>query len=402
MNLLIPLFSPATGTWGGLTRVIAVAEAARQSGHQVAFCATGYLSAALRQRGFAVYPIPPTTMFGLPTRLSRMIERRSQQAVLPIKPGRDFGNIWFVLFLSGMARGGYLRQLVDAERRAAQDFDPDFIFTDLDPGAYLLAQICELPIATAYQTPMSQGIGSLPWKLLNRPIHTLLKKYHLSPKPVNVLFHGPHVLKIIPSIPELEDTDPARADVCYVGQLLGNIQAGDGFKPQAGKRYVFAYLGTGAIPLRTMQKVLPQVFPVDGKYICLVGAQSVKSVEQIGAVEFHPYVPAVDILPFCEWTICHGGQNTIIQSLVNHVPLLIFPGPIFERRFNARKIQAAGAGLMGEANQFTPEWIRAALETRSASAQAKELGEKICSYGGATAAVGAMEQWLRRQRAECN
>ncbi len=180
MHLLIPVFSPVTGTWGGLTRVIAVAEAARQAGHEVAFCASSYLLPSLKQRGFAVYPVTQATLFGLPARLSKIIERRSQQAILPIKPGRDFGNIWFVLFLSGMARASYLSQLVEAEYRAAQDFDADFIFTDLDPGAYLLAQICDLPIATAYQTPMGQGIGSLPWKLINRTIFALLKKYHLS------------------------------------------------------------------------------------------------------------------------------------------------------------------------------------------------------------------------------
>jgi UDP:flavonoid glycosyltransferase YjiC (YdhE family) len=386
---------------GGLTRVIAVAEAARQAGHRVAFCASGYLLTLLKQRGFVVYPVPQATMFGLPGRLSQIIERRSQQAILPIKPGRDFGNIWFVLFLSGMSRASDLRQLVDAEYRAAQDFAADFIFTDLDPGAYVLAQICDLPIATAYQTPMSQGIGSLAWKLINRTILTLLKKYHLSPRPADVLFHGPKVLKIIPSIPELEGTDPAQADVCYVGQLLGNIQTRDGFKPEAGKRYVFTYLGTGAVPLGTVRRVLPQVFPLNGKYICLVGAQSVTEVERIGAVEFRPYVPAAACLQFCDWTICHGGQNTIIQSLVNDVPLLIFPGPIFERRFNARKIQSAGAGLMGEANEFTPEWIQVALTKQTICAEkAAQLGMKIRSYGGAKAVVEAMEQWLRRQRSE--
>jgi UDP:flavonoid glycosyltransferase YjiC (YdhE family) len=300
-----------------------------------------------------------------------------------------------------MTRVGYLRQLVEAELCAAQNFCADFIFTDLDPGAYLLAQICDLPIATAYQTPMSQGIGSLPWKLINQTILALLKKYRLSPQTVDVLFHGPQVLKIIPSIPELEGTDPARADVCYVGQLLGNIQTGAGFEPEAGKRYAFAYFGTGAIPLRTVQSVLPQVFPVNEMYICLVGAQSVSIVERIGAVEFRPYFPAADCLWFCDWTICHGGQNTIIQSLVNHVPLLIFPGPIFERRFNARKLQAAGAGLMGETNDFTPEWIHTALEKQAACAErAKELGEKIRLCGGATAAVEAMDQWLRRGRSK--
>ena len=394
MNLLIPLFSPATGTWGGLTRVIAIAEAAQQSGHRVAFCASGYLSNSLKQRGFVVYPIPPTTMFGLPAPLSRIIEKRSQQARLPIKPGYDFGNIWFVLFLSGMARTNYLRQLVEAEQRAAQDFKADFIFTDLDPGAYLMAQICGLPIATAYQTPMREGIGSLPWKLINRTIFTLLKKYHYSSQTADVLFYGPRVLKIIPSIPELESTDPSKADVCYVGQLLGNIQVSNGFKAEVAKRYIFVYLGTGAVPFKTARKILPQVFPENGKYICLVAAQSVTAIEHIGGVEFHPYVPPVDVLPHCDWTICHGGQNTIIQSLINGVPLIIFPGPIFERRFNARKIQVAGAGLMGELNEFTAEWIKAALEKQISCAEnAILMGRKIHSYGGATAAIQAMELW---------
>lgn len=68
--------------------------------------------------------------------------------------------------------------------------------------------------------------------------------------------------------------------------------------------------------------------------------------ERIGAVEFRPYVPAADILPAADWTICHGGQNTIAQSLLHNVPLLMFPGLIFERRYNAAKTQPAGAGQL--------------------------------------------------------
>lgn len=399
MRILIPVFSPATGTWGGLTRVVAVAEAAQQAGHQVAFCASGYLFSTLKTRDFRVYPAPASTMFGLPAPLSRLLERRSQQAALPVRPGRDFGNIWFVLLLSGMASRSFLKQLLEAERFAARDFEADFVFTDLDPGAFLLARVEGLPIAAAYQTPMSQGTGSLPWKLMNRAITTILKNYQLPSQAVDDLFHGPQVLKIIPSIPELEGTDPERADVCYTGQLLGDIQVGDDFIPEAGKRYVFVYLGTGAVPLQTVRSVFPQVFEPAGKHLCLVGAQSLTSVERLGAVEFRPYVPAADILPYCDWTICHGGQNTIIQSLLNDVPLLIFPGPIFERRFNARKVQAAGAGLMGEVNEFTPEWIRAALEKRPVCAgKAAQLGNNIRSYGGAKEAVGAMENWRQSRK----
>ena len=124
-------------------------HAARQTGHKVAFCASGYLKTTLEQRGYQVYPVPDSTFFGLPQPLSRLIEKRSQTAVLPVKPGRDFGNIWFVLLLSGMARGGYLKRVVAAEMAAARDFGATTIFTDLDPGAFLLARLTGLPIAAA-------------------------------------------------------------------------------------------------------------------------------------------------------------------------------------------------------------------------------------------------------------
>ncbi|NTW43977.1 MAG: hypothetical protein HGB14_05970, partial [Anaerolineaceae bacterium] len=175
MKLLIPLFSPATGTWGGLTRVTAMADAARQSGHKVAFCASGYLKITLEQRGYQVYPVPDSTFFGLPQPLSRIIEKRSQTTELPIKPGRDFGNIWFVLLLSGMARGGYLKRVVAAEMEAARDFGATTIFTDLDPGAFLLARLTGLPIAAAYQSPLAAGIDTLPWKLMNNAVNLVLR-----------------------------------------------------------------------------------------------------------------------------------------------------------------------------------------------------------------------------------
>jgi UDP:flavonoid glycosyltransferase YjiC (YdhE family) len=394
MRLLIPLFSPTTGTWGGLTRVIAIAEQAQKSGHAVAFCAAGSLEAALRKRGFMVYSMPRPTFLGLPEPISKRIEQRSQQASLPVKPGRDIGNIWFVLLISGMANVDYLRRLVAAECQAAQEFRADAIFTDLDPGAFLVAKIQRLPVSAAYQTPMAAGMGSFPWKLMTQAVGRVLKEYHLPPQPIDQLMHGKQVLKIIPSIPELEGTDLQLPDVCYVGQLLGNIQVKEEFRPQDGKRYAFVYVGTGSVPMPVLRDVLPQLFPAGGKTICLVGAQGIQAVERVAAVEFRPYVPAAEVLPYCDWVMCHGGQNTIIQALMASVPLLVFPGPIFERRFNARKVQAAGAGRMGELPDFTPAWCAEAMTHQTAQADcARRLGERIRSYGGAEVVITAIENW---------
>src|SRR5512133_2692616 len=102
MKLLIPLFSPTTGTWGGVTRSVALVEAARRAGHQVAFCSSGGMAEGLKKHGYTVYPTPPTTMFGLPAPLSRVIEARSQRVNIPVKDGRSVGSVWFVMFLSGL------------------------------------------------------------------------------------------------------------------------------------------------------------------------------------------------------------------------------------------------------------------------------------------------------------
>ena len=126
----------------------------------------------------------------------------------------------------------------------------------------------------------------------------------------------------------------------------------------------------------------------------MVGGQSIERPFRTEAVEFYPYVPADVLLPQCDWTICHGGQNTIVQSLMHAVPLIVFPGPIWERRYNAQKVDQAGAGLMGEVNQFTVEWLQTSLGDRSkCAAGAMALSKRIRSYGGATAAVAAIEKW---------
>ncbi len=396
MRLLISLFSATTGTWGGLTRAAAIAEAAREVGHVVAFCASGDLGAVLRQRGYQVYPMPPTTVLGLPAPISRAIERRSQHGSLPARPRQSVGSLWLVLTFQGLARGGYLRRLVEAELEAVRDFRADALFTDLDPGAFLVREITRLPLAAAYQSVMEQGSGGLSWRLMRRAETSVLRRFGRPARTPDELHFGPEVLKIVPSIPELDGADPSRPDVCYVGQLLGGVRplSPTDFEPEPGRRYVFAYVGTGSIPLGVLRRVLPQVFPPDGNVTCLVGAQSLQRPERIGSVELRPYVPAEAVLPHCDWTLCHGGQNTIVQSLLHGVPLLVFPGAIFERRFNAERIEKAGAGLMGEADQFTAEWLRPALARRESLApRAAALGERIRSYGGALEAVRALESW---------
>jgi len=396
MKLLIPLFSPSTGTWGGLTRGLAIAEAAITAGHDVAFCASGYLEKTLQEHGYKVYSMPSTTFLGLPKPLSRIMEQRSQRASIPVKPGKSIGNIWMVLWLSGYARANYLRRLTEAEIQAANAFQADRLFTDLDPGAFLTAAVTGIPIALAYADIVKQGTGTWMWKRMQRTITNVMQSFGLPARTPEEVFFGESVLKIIPSIPELDDANPDQPDIRYVGNLIAPLQAAStaDLQLEDNKRSVFVYVGTGSVSLSILQEVLPKIFPADGDWRCFVGAQSITEPYQMGAVAFRSYVPAEALLPHCDWTICHGGQNTIIQSLLHGVPLIIFPGPIFERRYNAKKVAETGAGMMGELDQFTVEWLQDALEKQETCAsRAAVLGERLRSYGGAPAAIAAIADW---------
>jgi UDP:flavonoid glycosyltransferase YjiC (YdhE family) len=75
-------------------------------------------------------------------------------------------------------------------------------------------------------------------------------------------------------------------------------------------------------------------------------------------------------------------------------PLIILPGIIFERRFNAERVTAAEAGLSGEKRDLNIAWLRAALARRAEFAPAAaDLGERIRACGGPAAAIQAIEAW---------
>ena len=402
MKILIPLFSPPTGSWGSLTRILAIGETAKTMGHEIAFCASGYLADRLIKNGYKVYLTPESTMFGLPKFISKLIEARSQNNSIPVKPGKSIGNIWFVLMITGMTKFKFLEKLVKAELVAAEDFHPDLLFTEIDPGAFMLSKITGVPISCTYASIMKIGIGTFAYKKLFNSMNKILKNYGKNQFDLVELFQGNKTLKIIPSIPELEESIPSTPDYIFSGSLLQSFRTPDDqlYTVEKGKRYIFVYAGTGSITQNKLSHVLPELFPKDSDTICLVGgSQCVEKEKRIGNVIFRPFFDAESIMPHCDWVICHGGHNTIIQALINRVPLIIFPGPIFERRFNARMVHKSGAGIFGELPDFNTIWLKKIIDNREPYAnKAKELGEKILSYNGAETAIKAMEIFCSKKK----
>lgn len=400
MNILIPLFSPPTGTWGSLTRVIALGNEARARGHTVAFCASGYLAERLKKLEYTVYPVPETTMFGLPKPLSDLFAARSQDMAPPIPPGRSFGSIWLVLMMTGMAGYGYLRRLVKAELDAVDAFRPDILFTEIDPGALLVSRIRGIPISCTFAGVFTVGTGDFAWRKLKASGNRVLADYGKAPAEPQEMVLDRRTLKIIPSIPELEKDLPDTPDYIFTGSLFRSFRAASeqAFRPEPGKRYAFVYMGSGSVRLSKAVRVLADVRAQRAAPLQFcVGSQTVAGEQRTGNVAIRHFWDAETLLPHCEWTVCHGGHNTIIQSLAHGVPLIVFPGAIFERRFNGGMVEKAGAGRFGELPDFSERWIAQAMSGREeCAANAKRLGEKIRSLGGARRAVEALEGWVKK------
>jgi len=401
MRILIPLFSPPTGTWGSLTRVLAIADAAKEVGHEVAFTASGPLSERLENLGWQVFRSPEPSFLGLPGPISRLVARSAHERSPPIRPGRSFGSIWLVLWFTGVSSRRFLRRSVAAQLAAVEEFRPDLLFTEIDPGAFVVSRVARIPIACTYASVLGVGVGSYPWRRLRDAQAGILQRHGLQPVEPQQMMQEKQTLKLVPSIPDLEQDLPESDDLVYVGSLVRSFRtsAESKFEPEAGKRYVFVYVGTGSVKLKTLRDVLPRVFPAESETLCLVGSQGVQHEERLGNVIFRSFWDADGLMPLCEWVLCHGGHNTIIQALMNGVPLLMFPGPIFERRFNAQMVASAGAGYFGELPQFNEASIfEMMLHRGKCAARARELGEKIKALRGAPAAIQAMERATKAVR----
>ncbi len=400
MKVLCIVFSPATGTFGSLTRVLALAREFAAKGHEVEFCAAGHARDFIERKKFPVRIMPESTLLGLPRPLARALEKRAQRVRLPARDGRNAGSVWFIYWLTGMMRKRYLARLVDAQLEAIRDFKPDLLVTEMDPGSYLSARVSGVPIVTTYAKIASHGSGGHFWRRARKTIAAVLREHGVEPPAApEELMTGAGVLDIIPSVPAL-DGSAETENIVYVGNILEPVRDERlTFSTARTSRYVFVYSGTGSIPIGNLRKVLPEAFADSGSVQCLVAAETLEREERIGNVFFAPWIPAAEILPQCDLVICHGGLNTITQSIEAGVPLLCFPGAIFERRYNAEMVMKNGAGMMGEFSDFNPEWIRRQYERRDEfSSGVSRLRGDFARYSGTAYAIERIIGWQKARR----
>ncbi|MDQ2881366.1 MAG: glycosyltransferase [Actinomycetota bacterium] len=189
-----------------------------------------------------------------------------------------------------------------------------------------------------------------------------------------------HFVFVGPSIGARADTptfpwdwlDPARRHVLV---SLGTVN------PAAGQRF-FATTVEAVAPLAERLQVI-----------------LVASPDLIGPPPDHVlvrgFVPQLDLLPVLDAVICHGGHNTVCETLAHGVPLVVAPirddQPVI-----ARQVADAGAGIRVHFGRVGSAELRHALTTLlddpSYRAAARRVQTSFATAGGATAAADHLEK----------
>lgn len=391
------LFEPLAGAMGlgGITRCLALAQAAALRGHVVAFHSQPY---PLLER----YPIAPRFDSVIPTRPRPITDPQSA----------SFNE---ALSLRGVHQPDYLRAAIESELKTIEQFQADVLVTEWQPSVPIAAAAAGIPfVATLATTELSALVGHScsadePFAQVNSDVATVAAEYGITGvESVDELLHTRSLVNIAPTVPELEPLLTGVPRTHFVGPLLFaplELQAPDGFgqqieRQQATKK-VLVYLGAGAVSVASMVEVLAEAFPAPDYDVLIaareheIAGRAVPFQHGSVAVAHEPGLTAA--LQDCDVAILRGSQNAVAACLMAGVPIVGLPGTRdSEPLYNMEVLQAHGCGKMLRGTPSAAEVAEAARAVMSdgSAARAGRLGALLRGKGGPTEAISVIERAL--------
>lgn len=106
-------------------------------------------------------------------------------------------------------------------------------------------------------------------------------------------------------------------------------------------------------------------------------------------------IPQLELLPHLDAVICHGGHNTVCETLLNGLPLVVIP-IAYDQSHVAGRVVRTGAGLRLNFNRFKANHLKDALievlNNPSFKAAALQLKQSFLDAGGVETAADMLEQ----------
>ena len=111
-----------------------------------------------------------------------------------------------------------------------------------------------------------------------------------------------------------------------------------------------------------------------------------------------PYVPQLEVLSLAAAFVSHGGMNSVNESLMYGVPLVVIP-QMGEQHINGRRVEELGAGLVLSNAEAGPARLRHSVRRLLDDAQFRQgaagVRESYANAGGVARAAGLIRAFTR-------
>ena len=379
MNVLVvPMFalSRMGGPW---SRAQAIASAFEHSGHNAVL--------GMAEDGNCANPcvddtcqLPVPAPLGLPMAVSsRTFPLAERLGIAGRKPVRSFEE---VLWLTGALSYEYEKASVDAICDVVLSHRIDAVYSEYSLPAIIAARALGLPAFGSFSYTTQASYASAPARAGG--VRKLLRELRLPDVESSLDLFGWLDRRFVPSCRELEPIEDDGVE--HVG-FIREVPHG----AEAERDCVVLYMGSGSVPQGQVERAAARLSIVLGCDAYVAGSGEERSE---GLVHFAPRFDFSQLLPRARCFIHHGGQNSTMDALACGAPQVIVPGRVFERVFNAERVERSGAGMkLGsfDTNELVDACKRV-IDNPSFAESAAVLCRSLSSCGGSARIVSAVEE----------
>ncbi len=389
--LIVPMFalSRMGGPWSRAQRI---ASAFMGSGHEVTIgmAADGNCSNPVAP---SVLELPVPSPLGLPMAISsRTFPLANKLGIAGRKPVRSFEE---VLWLTGALAYGYEAKSIGAIRRFIRSERPDVVYSEFSFPAIIAAQAEGIPCVGTVSYPTQPSYASDPTKA--KGVQRLLSELGLPPVTSSLELFGRLERRFVPSCAELEPVEGN--DVVFCGFLSSTPEHAEVALDcaEATRNCIVMYMGMGSVLKSTLERAAKALAEGTALDVYVAGVDGPPYDED--NLHIAKSFDFSELLPRALAFVNHGGQNSVMDALAHGTPQVIYPGNVFERRFNAQSIASAGAAI--QLDSFTEATLLAAVtsvtESDSIAMQAAKLRDSLSALGGLSTIVSEVEHMLAQE-----
>lgn len=339
----------SSGSIGSTLKCLGIGRVLRSRGCEVSFVIGGKLKQLLEQEGFQCYDFP-----------------------LPVTKGtqQDIRSMVDFIEWSGMADENFAQDSILAEIKSIKDFKPNAIFSETRLSSVISAKACNIPIMSVAAWPRHPDF---PANVADYGKHTDTYNRILVQYGFETINHLAELLfmradmKISPSISDLEPELSQFPSIHFMGYVLDiSFQEKILDKKGAEKDIILVYLSVGAISPQLYYDVIIDTFCNAKEQVIVACGYHYALDDRLKSpcnnIRFVPYINLSEIIHRIKIILFHGGQDTMMLSLLFGIPSITIPGKHFEREYNSVALSRLGVSELLPVYGFRSNRLKRAVQ----------------------------------------